>query len=734
MNRIALKGSIPSTFWISILFVLTLTVLCPEQALGQTQWATNGNDIHNTNSGNVGIGTTTPVTQLEISAAAPVLTLTHSNGSLDNSELTYRSAAGFYRWGIINYSDSHAVSAVSNMLSIFQFTDKNNTTVNQHRFVLADNGNIGIGTHTPGAALEIKSAVSGDQLRIGSGVGLTYSVGRNTGDGLLEFSGVQASFQGYRFKNYDLDVLTIPRLDRTGNANSTELIFGRGQGTASLAGGTLRAPDAAGTNIAGANLTIASGLATGNGAAGDILFNGADAGASGTAAQTATTRMIIKGGSGNVGIGTTTAARRLTVYDSDANAPTLTLKTESSGSGLMDGFDLQFASSNTYIWNRENGAMMFGTNNAERFRVTNAGNFGIGTATPAYKLDVNGTINATAIYQNGSPLSTSQWTTNGSNISYNTGNVGIGTTTPGYKLDVGGSLNATSIYQNGAPFLSSQWATNQSNISYSSGNVGIGTNTPQTALQANGAGTSSFTGTAGSILSISGSGGNYYWGIDFRNSNSATYPYPLARIATQFTSSGTNLLFGTSNNYASGITNTALAIRYDGNVGVGTSSPTSKLDVNGNLSVTGNINLTGTINAKYQDVAEWVPSNEALPAGTVVVLNPTRSNQVMASTEAYDTRVAGVISDRLGLALGEAGADKVLVATTGRVRVKVDATRAPVRVGDLLVTSDRPGVAMKSEPVNLGGVPFHRPGTLIGKALEPLAKGEGEILVLLSLQ
>jgi hypothetical protein len=29
---------------------------------------------------------------------------------------------------------------------------------------------------------------------------------------------------------------------------------------------------------------------------------------------------------------------------------------------------------------------------------------------------------------------------------------------------------------------------------------------------------------------------------------------------------------------------------------------------------------------------------------------------------------------------------------------------------------------------------MHRPGTLIGKALEPLSEGEGEILVLLSLQ
>jgi hypothetical protein len=41
---------------------------------------------------------------------------------------------------------------------------------------------------------------------------------------------------------------------------------------------------------------------------------------------------------------------------------------------------------------------------------------------------------------------------------------------------------------------------------------------------------------------------------------------------------------------------------------------------------------------------------------------------------------------------------------------------------------------MRSEPVSVGGINMHRPGTIIGKALEPLNEGEGEILVLLSLQ
>jgi len=129
-----------------------------------------------------------------------------------------------------------------------------------------------------------------------------------------------------------------------------------------------------------------------------------------------------------------------------------------------------------------------------------------------------------------------------------------------------------------------------------------------------------------------------------------------------------------------------------------------------------------------------VPSSERIFAGTVVVLDVTKSNQVISSTQAYDTRVAGVVSEQPGIALGESGKGKVLVATTGRVIVNVDASRDPIHIGDLLVTSDAPGLAMKSEPVNLGGVQIHRPGTLIGKALQPLDKGSGKILVLLSLQ
>lgn len=169
-----------------------------------------------------------------------------------------------------------------------------------------------------------------------------------------------------------------------------------------------------------------------------------------------------------------------------------------------------------------------------------------------------------------------------------------------------------------------------------------------------------------------------------------------------------------------------------GNVGIGTTSPGAKLHVVGDATFTGSV-TGGNIQAQYQDIAEWVPSSRNLASGTVVVLDPERSNSVMASSTPYDTRVAGVVSEMPGVLLGVAGEGKLKVATTGRVKVRVRSDRA-VRIGDLLVSSAEEGLAMVSEPLDLGGVKIHRPGTLIGKALEPMQAGTGEILVLLSLQ
>ena len=175
-------------------------------------------------------------------------------------------------------------------------------------------------------------------------------------------------------------------------------------------------------------------------------------------------------------------------------------------------------------------------------------------------------------------------------------------------------------------------------------------------------------------------------------------------------------------------------VTLSGNIGLGTSSPSTKLHVIGDTTLGGNVSVSGNIAAKYQDVAEWVESTESMTPGTIVIIAPNAMNRVATSTHAYDIRIAGAISAKPGVVLGEPGEGKVLVAQSGRVRIKADARYGAIRVGDLLVTSPTSGYAMRSRPANVGGVLIHRPGTVLGKALEPLALGKGEILALLTLQ
>ena len=370
---------------------------------------------------------------------------------------------------------------------------------------------------------------------------------------------------------------------------------------------------------------------------------------------------------------------------------------------------------------------------AERMRITSTGDIGVGTNTPGTKLHVAGGIYSSSVVEsannNGFRIVVSgpgdtraSWTYDGGTTTTRitpianvrtslgsngvndrlfldlSGNVGVGTTTPGYKLDVqGGSINTSqNLCINGDcksawSQIASQWANGSGSINYGGGSVGIGITSPLYKLDVNG-GTNGFRAKSSSALSTD-------------------------TIATFENSSAIQVI-----------------VRANGNVGIGNTAPTEKLHVTGNFKVSGNIDVGGNINAKYQDVAEWVESSQELLPGTVVVLDSSKSNQVVASTQSYDSRVAGVISPRPGIALGERGEGRVLVAATGRVKVKVDAGNGPIQIGDLLVTSEKEGVAMKSMAVEIGGIRIHRPGTLIGKALEPLANGTGEILVLLSLQ
>jgi len=275
------------------------------------------------------------------------------------------------------------------------------------------------------------------------------------------------------------------------------------------------------------------------------------------------------------------------------------------------------------------------------------------------------------------------------------------------KFDTGGTLTDSVMYE-------------------SSGNIGLGTAAPTAKLHLYAtAGGDMFmgmgpdpSGATGPAMNVGYAGYSYGRGAGFFN----VRPDALA------TAPNPSLRFMTVNVIRMTITNT-------GAVGIGAlPDSTTKLHVEGNIKATGSITGATVLGAVYQDMAEWVPASSDMTPGTVVVLNRERTNEVMPSSRGYDTTVAGVVSAAPGIILGVAGDAKEQIATTGRVKVRVDARQAPVHVGDLLVTSDLPGTAMRSEPMNINGRQFHQPGTIIGKALEPLREGVGEILVLLSMQ
>ena len=84
--------------------------------------------------------------------------------------------------------------------------------------------------------------------------------------------------------------------------------------------------------------------------------------------------------SGNLGVGTTSPARKLHV-DGGGSATYIQLSNTASGSTNADGFQLTQDGANCGLINREAGYMSFDTSNTERARIDSSGNLGVGTSS-----------------------------------------------------------------------------------------------------------------------------------------------------------------------------------------------------------------------------------------------------------------------------------------------------------------------------------------------------------------
>ena len=162
------------------------------------------------------------------------------------------------------------------------------------------------------------------------------------------------------------------------------------------------------------------------------------------------------------------------------------------------------------------------------------------------------------------------------------------------------------------------------------GNIGIGTTDPATTLTVYKTRLASFTTQTPNQLYLQSQGytGDGYNTIDF---GSTSYGVPLARIGVGVFGDGTYMTFGTSNAYATGITNTALTIGPTGNVGIGSGtsgSPNNKLLVQGgNIAKGTTFGYDGAvdnmikygaqqdINASGQQLDRWIGIDATVTAG-----------------------------------------------------------------------------------------------------------------------
>lgn len=214
------------------------------------------------------------------------------------------------------------------------------------------------------------------------------------------------------------------------------------------------------------------------------------------------------------------------------------------------------------------------------------GNVGIGTTSPDNKLVLTDT-NSSILKLNTTNSPSTYFTQLVNNYDaaqrFYINNSGMGKVF-GLKTSMGGDGNDTTYIGNYYNVALTTGATDptSSNVRLfvtQSGNVGIGTTSPTTALQVNNASSvSAFTGTPLLPIFAQTSAMAKYAGVDFGDSG-RNASNPLARIGMFTSGSGSYLQFGTSNNWANGITNTAMTIDYNGNIGVGTTSPSAILTV-----------------------------------------------------------------------------------------------------------------------------------------------------------
>ena len=184
-----------------------------------------------------------------------------------------------------------------------------------------------------------------------------------------------------------------------------------------------------------------------------------------------------------------------------------------------------------------------------------------------------------------------------------------------------------------------------------------------------------------------------------------------------------------------------------GYFGIGTATPGAKLEINGNIKLTSGSGASitfadGTVQSTawtgslcggdYAESVDVSGDKTHYEPGDVLVLSDDSASDIAKSSQPYSTSVAGIYSTKPGFIgrrqKGPKSDAEVPMAMVGIVPTKVTTENGAIKKGDLLVTSSTVGYAMKGTDRN------RMLGAIVGKAMGSIDSGSGIIEVLVSLQ
>lgn len=447
---------------------------------------------------------------------------------------------------------------------------------------LAVSGNVGVGISNATFQMQLRtSVVSGftgfssyDKLVIENGnanEGANIQLVANGTNGVSEIGFSNATRNiGLISYNHASGAMNF------GTANTTRftitsggtVIVGNGEtaGTPSL--GIISGTGGSGTNIAGAEFRIRGGASTGNAAGGPITFYTSAAGSAGTGVNAATERMRITS-AGIVGIGLNNPSDNLHVYSSNGPASAIQdpsgvfrFATQNGISYIQSGLALSSGSSAPIAIGN-----IYGT--AEWARISSSG-IGINTSNIGSRLQVNG--NAAIGYSASTAAPTNGLAVSGETL--------LGTTTDAgnFRLQVNGAIYATNgtaenIWMNDG--VASSSLQQASNIFFINGNASSATHA-SIVFRSSSAYTERMRITSGGDVLVGLTSGGRF---SVRDAGGNDTHFGLGATYDNYITAGTSGITVFRN-----ATTERMRITSGGLVGIATNAPTSTLHSNGSIA------------------------------------------------------------------------------------------------------------------------------------------------------